>query len=201
MKKSILTLALVFTALLSFAQTGATTDNGERVILNTDGTWEYEKLDTSKVSEDRYSCESLITTEVDKVSGVSTVAAKEILIVSKDGGTNGVAFYPFISSSKNIIMSISAYGGSACIDDDAKMNVLFRDGSRIVLYNDAKFNCDRKFTLYFGGVFGKKKELNQLCEKEIETVRVWTSKGYVEETLDSDQSKELMSVLNCLRNN
>jgi len=81
------------------------------------------------------------------------------------------------------------------------MNVLFRDGSRIELINDGKFNCDAKFTQYFGGVFGKKKELEMFRTKEVETIRIWTSKSYVEEDFTSEQSKQLLHTVDCLLNN
>jgi len=36
--------------------------------------------------------------------------------------------------------------------------------------------------------------------KEIETMRVWTQKGYVEKDFSSDQSKQFMKTVDCLLN-
>jgi len=89
-------------------------------------------------------------------------------------------------------------GAGSCIDDTDKMNILFRDRSRFELVNNGKFNCESAFTLYFGGVFGKKKELEQLRTKEIEKMRIWTSKSYVEEEFTPENSKAFMKSLDCL---
>jgi len=203
MKKIIFTISiLAFTVLSTFAQTEATTNDGKKVILNDDGTWKYVETIVEKQEPVNSSdCSNYISTEVDKVTGKSTVAAKEMLIVSKDGGKNGFGFYIMKSDRGSIIFSIQAVGAGSCIDDDNKMNVLFRDGTRIELINDGKFNCDAKYTQYFGGVFGKKKELEMFRTKEVETIRIWTSKGYVEEDFTSEQSKQLLHTVDCLLNN
>lgn len=175
MKKLIFTISiLTFTVLSTFAQTDSGTSNSD--------------------------CKSYISTEVDKITGKSIVAAKEVLVVSKDG-KNGFGFYILKGNKESIIFSIQAVGSGNCIDDDNKMNVLFRDGSRIELINDGKFNCDAKFTQYFGGVFGKKKELEMFRTKEVETIRIWTSRGYVEEDFTYEQSKQLLNTVDCLLNN
>jgi hypothetical protein len=203
MKKIIFTISiLAFTVLSTFAQTEATTNDEKKVILNDDGTWKYVETSVEKQEPVNSSdCSNYISTEVDKVTGKSTVAAKEMLIVSKDGGKNGFGFIIMKSDRGSIIFSIQAVGAGNCIDDDNKMNVLFRDGTRIELFNDGKFNCDAKYTQYFGGVFGKKKELEMFRTKEVETIRIWTSKSYVEEDFTSEQSKQLLHTVDCLLNN
>jgi len=203
MKKIFFTISiLAFTVLSAFAQTEATTNDGKKVILNDDGTWKYVVTSIEKQAPVNSSdCSNYISTEVDKVTGKSIVAAKEMLIVSKDGGKNGFGFYILKSDRGSIIFSIQAVGAGNCIDDDDKMNVLFRDGTRIELVNDGDFNCDAKYTQYFGGVFGRKKELEMFRTKEVETIRIWTSDGYVEEDFNSEQSKQLLHTVDCLLNN
>ena len=201
MKKTILTLMVLVVSTFSLlAQTEATTKNGKKVILNDDGTWKY---DTTIVVEETVNleCSELISTETDKMTGKSSTAAKNTLIVSDDGGKNGFGIFLMNSSSGSIIFSIQAVGAGGCIDDDNKMNILFRDGTRLELVNNGKFNCKSKFTLYFGGSFGKKKQLEMLRTKEIETMRIWTSKSYVEKNFTSEQSKQLMKTVDCLLNN
>jgi len=68
------------------------------------------------------------------------------------------------------------------------------------LTNDSDFNCDAKYKQYFGSAFGKKKELEMFKSKEVETVRIWTSDGYVEEDFSPEQSKQLMRTVSCLTN-
>ena len=175
-------------------------DRNLSFFLNDDGTWKY---DTTIVVEETVNleCSELISTETDKMTGKSSTAAKNTLIVSNDGGKNGFGIFLMNSSSGSIIFSIQAVGAGGCIDDDNKMNILFRDGTRLELVNNGKFNCKSKFTLYFGGSFGKKKQLEMLRTKEIETMRIWTSKSYVEKDFTSEQSKQLMKTVDCLLNN
>ena len=66
------------------------------------------------------------------------------------------------------------------------------------MINNGKFNCDGHFTLYFGGIFGNKKELEMFKTKEVETMRVWTSKSYVEQDLEPDTSILLLRSFQCL---
>ncbi len=200
MNKFILSiLILTITSFSVFAQTEATTNDGKKVILNEDGTWKYSEV---TIAETKLSleCSDLISTKTDKMTGKSSTSSTETLIISDDGGKNGFGIY-FMDLSGTIVFSIQAVGAGSCIDDDNKMNVLFRDGTRLELINNAKFNCDAKFTLYFGGSFGKKKELEIFRTKEIETMRIWTSKSYVEKDFSSDQSKQFMKTIDCLMNN
>ncbi|WP_028873703.1 hypothetical protein [Psychroserpens burtonensis] len=201
MRKTILMLAVFTISTLSLiAQTEATTKDGKKVILNENGSWEYdENIKTEKsVTLD---CSKLISTDTDKMTGKSSTSSKKVLMVSKNGGKNGFGIFLMKGSSGTIIISTQAVGAGGCIDDDDKMNVLFRDGTRMELVNNGKFNCKSKFTLYFGNSFGKKKELEMLRTKEIETMRIWTSKSYVEEDFTPEQGKELMQTIVCLLNN
>ncbi|MEM6642621.1 MAG: hypothetical protein AAF616_06550 [Bacteroidota bacterium] len=181
------------------AQIKATTEKGKDVILKSDGTWEYVEQANSSGETLSLECADLTKTDTDKMTGKSTTGAKETLIVSEDGGKTGFGIYVF-KSQKSIIYSMQAVGAGSCIDDEDKVNILFRDGTRIELSNDAKFNCDAKFTLYFGGIFGKKRELELLTTKEIETMRIWTSKSYVEKDFSNEESKKLMAITACLNN-
>lgn len=200
MKKVIVSmLILTLVAFQSIAQTKATTEDGKKVILNQDGTWKY---DDSKEVKDTvsFACSDLIATETDKMTGKTSVASKNTLIISEDGGKTGFGFF-LMKGANSIIFSIQAVGAGSCIDDENKMNVLFKDGTRLTLQNDGKFNCDAKFTLYFGGSFGKKKQLEMFRTKEVETIRIWTSKSYVEKDFSAEQSKQLKQTVNCLINN
>lgn len=198
-------LSSLFTLILSvsFSQNiNATTDDGKKVLLKPDGTWEYveQKSQENSTVQDSGDCSKYIVTETDEVSGKTYTSAAKTTVVSKDGGKKGFGIYPMLGGNgKSIIVSIQAVGAGNCIDDDDKINILFRDGSRMELVSEGKFNCDAKATLYFGGVFGKKKQLEELCTKEVKVMRVWTSDGYVEETFESEQSVELMNTMNCLK--
>ncbi len=182
-----------------FAQTEATTNDGQKVILNDDGTWKYTKTTQTNYIVS-FECSDLISTETDKMTGHSITGAIKKLVISDDGSKNGFGIF-LLRASNTIIFNIHAVGAGGCIDDENKMNVLFRDGTRLELINDGDFNCDEEFTLYFGEAFGKKKQLEIFRTKEIETMRIWTTKSYVEKDFSSDQSKQLMKTIDCLMNN
>lgn len=196
MKKLILTFSIIAAAYSAFTQTEATTKDGRKVILNDNGTWKYAETTTTEIIV-KLDCVNLTSTETDKMTGKSTTASKETLIVSEDGGKTGFGIF-LINISGSLVFSIQAVGAGSCIDDDDKMNVLFRDGTRLELGNSGKFNCDGKFTLYMGGSFGKRKELEIFRTKEVETMRIWTSKSYVEKDFSTEQSKQLMKTVDCL---
>ena len=194
MKHLFIFTILIFTALTAIGQIEATTKDGKKVILNSDGTWKYDE--TIKETKTSFECDDLVVNDTDKVTGKTTRGSKESLIVSADG-KKGFRFYMF-EGTNSIILSTKVVGAGGCIDDTNKMNILFRDGSRLELVNNGKFNCESNFTLYFGGVFGKKKDLEQLKIKEIETMRIWTSKSYVEQDFTPENSKVFMKTLECL---
>lgn len=199
MKYLIFTISiLTFTVFSTFAQTEATTKDGKKVILNDDRTWKYAEATTAETTIS-LDCADLISTETDKMTGKSTTASKETLIISEDGGQTGFGIF-IMDISGPLVLSIQAVGAGNCIDDDNKMNVLFRDGTRLELINNGKFNCDGEFTLYLGGSIGKKKELEMFRTKEVETIRIWTSESYVEKDFSADQGKLLMKTVDCLLN-
>jgi len=198
MKKIILTLLIgLFATSLLLAQIEATTKDGRKAILYDDGTWKYAETSKAEISQVSFECADLVVTETDKMTGRISTSSKEVLAISDDGGKTGFGIF-CMKGSNSIIMIIQVVGAGSCINDDNKVNILFRDGSKLELSNDGKFNCDAKFTIYFGGIFQKKKELNELKTKEIETMRVWTTKSYVQKDFSNEQSKILMTTLKCL---
>ena len=193
-------LMVIITITFTFGQSQkATTENGKKVILNTDGTWKYdENVKISQPNLDSNDCSNWIKTEEDKVSGKSFTSIKEYLIISKDGGKNGFGITVMLSSSNTIILSVKVVGAGSCIDKGSKINILFTDGTRLEFATDGDFNCKGKATVYFGDIFGKKKVLEELKTKKIDIMRVWTSNSYVEEKFDNEQAEQFKNALNCL---
>ena len=144
-------------------------------------------------------CDTYTTVHTDKVDGTSTKIMTESIIVSADSksGLN----ITMINGGKSIILSIVAIGSSRCIDKGSKINVLFTDGTRLEIITDGTFNCKNNATVYFGGVFGKKYQKEELCAKDIDIMRVWTSAGYVEEKFSKEQADKFKNSLKCLSNN
>lgn len=200
--KKITTSLLMFLIAMTFAfgQTQkATAENGKKVILNFDGTWKYaDTVKTAQTYLNPNDCLNWIKTVEDKVSGKSFTSMKDYLVLSQDGGKKGFGINLMLSNSNSIIFSIKAAGAGSCIDKGAKINILFTDGTRMELASDGDFNCKGNSTIYFGGSFGEKSQLNEIKVKKIDIMRVWTSDSYVEQKFDPDQAEQFKNALNCL---
>ncbi len=200
MKKITMTLLTVLiTMTVAFGQTQeAITTDGKKVILNSDGSWNFAEVKKDTANVNSSNCSNWISSETDKVTGKTSTAAKNTLIVSTDGGKKGFGIFMMQSSNGGLILVIQAVGAGSCIDEGAKINILFIDGSRLELASDGKFNCKGKATVYFGDVFGKKSQLEELKTKKIQTMRVWTNDSYVEKDFTAENQAEFFNVINCL---
>ena len=199
MQKITLTLFAIIAAIsFSFGQSEeATTKSGKKVILNSDGTWKYAEEKKTAIPNNS-DCSNFIETTEDKMTGKKSTAAKSTIVVSTDGGKKGFGILLLQSSTGGLILSIQAVGAGSCVDEGNKINILFADGSKLELASEGKFNCKGNATVYFGGIFGKKRQLEELRTKKIQTMRVWTSDGYVEKDFTEDNSNEFMQTANCL---
>jgi len=198
MKKTILLFTILLISSFGlFAQTEATTKDGKKVTLNDNGTWIYaETSETEEIVS--FECADLISSETDKISGRTITGAIRRFLVANDARDYGFAM-TIMMGAGSLILNIKVVGASSCVDDDNKMNLLFRDGTRLELKNIEGFNCKSTFTVYFGGGMGNTKALHAIRTKEVETMRVWTSDGFVEKDFSSEQSKKFMKIFDCLR--
>jgi hypothetical protein len=200
--KKITTILMTFllTTTLALGQSQkATTEIGKKVILNGDGTWKYaDTVVSSSTYLDSNDCSNWIKTKEDKVSGKSFTTMKDYLVVSNDGGKKGLGISLMSTEKNSIILNIKAAGAGGCIDKGAKINILFTDETRLELATESDFNCKGNATVYFGDVFGKKKQLKELQTKKIDVMRVWTSDSYVEEKFEVEQAEQFKNVINCL---
>jgi hypothetical protein len=177
----------------------ATTKDGQKIILKPDKTWEYKENKIAAVSEPLGDCSKYTETATDRMTDRVYSSGKESVIVSDDRGKTGIAI-SLITSGSSLIFSIKAVDkDSGCIDENAAVLILFTDGSKITLKSDGKFNCDGKVTVYFGGVFGRRDDLEELSTKKIKAMRVNTRKSLVEEDFTDSQATELFNQINCLR--
>lgn len=193
-----LTLMLTMLTMMSAgAETPATTQDGRTVVLHDDHTWSEVSSVTPVEPRGPKSCEDLVETQVDKMTGNRTTMGKTPIIVSDDGKTGVISMV--FTTSTSLIWSLRAIGASKCVDDDNKANLLFLDGSRLELENDGKFNCDESLVIYFGGPFGKRNEQAILAQRELDTIRVWTHGGFVERAFTPEQRADLRQTFACLK--
>lgn len=189
-------IAVLFSLGLT-AQKYATTDEGEKVILHDNGTWEYDDNDGKNEDEGiPGNCSTYIVTDADKMTGESSTSTIREIIVSEDGGNTGLIFSGFYKDGQFSLL-FNAHGASLCMEPGSEISILFRDGSKLNLQNDHKYNCENKGAVYFGGRWGKKKELQKMLKKEIETIRVYKTNGYVQEDFTKANSIDFMETLKC----
>jgi hypothetical protein len=179
----------------------ATTTDGRTVELRADGTWSYrEEMKAAAVAPaaEPLSCDALVVERADQMTGNSTRFLKKGIGLS--GGDDTVLILGLFSmqDGEALAWTLTAIGAGPCVDEDDKINVLFRDGSRLELENDGDFACDRKSTVYFGGPFGKQASAQRLAQDEVATIRVWTRGQYVQKDLPAAESKKLMAAFGCL---
>lgn len=188
-------VVFMLTSISAFSQIEATTTDGKKVLLNSNGTWSY-KNETSSKTDNLTVCDSLVEMITDKVSGESYLTMKKSLLISKDE-KNGFLVWMSKSKQGNLIIRFKIYGAGSCVEKDTKINILYRDGSRQELNANNDFNCEQTAVVYFGGVFGKTKIQDEFKLKEIETLRIWTSKSYHQEDFTKENSIEFRNLVNC----
>lgn len=193
--KQILLISFLVCSLVSCNNSnGVKSVSSENLPQNDSNKTTVEKTE-KKVS---FTCEDLIQSVTDKVTGKSRTQTAESIFVSSDQET-GFSLYLMVTDSKTLVFNISVLSETLrCVDEGDEANILFRDGSRLTLKSAGDFNCEGSFTVYFGDVFGKKKELRQLMEKEIETMRVWGRGKEEEQDFSEEDSKRLLTVFKCL---
>ncbi len=109
MKKPLLLLTFFFSILITHAQIKAVTNNGDEVILNTDGTWKYvndslndagkSKVDTSKISYNKNAAASFLV-KSNRVSYGVYLDPKKWSFEKKTG--DGASEYEFHTREKDL---------------------------------------------------------------------------------------------------
>lgn len=140
------------------------------------------------------SCEDLVIQKYDKVTGKTDVYGKPMYINNSD--EKGGIVINLIKRSKKIDFVISI--GNVCVDDSDKINILFRDGSRLELENQAEYNCTGIHMQVLGGNRRRREILKEFVEKEIEILRVHTRTSYIERSFKHAESVQFQKTLQCL---
>jgi hypothetical protein len=203
MQKITLTLLVIIATISSsFGQTQeAKTNSGKKVILNSDGTWKY--IEENKITTDsskKSDCSNFIQTIEDKMDGEKTTYSKNLISVPNFNENKKFVLSLSLGPNNEIIFLIIAVG-AGCIEEKNKINILFTDGSRLQLFSNDEFNCKGETTLYFGGIFGRTKELQELKTKKIQTMRIATTDTYFEKDFTDENSNEFFQTINCLSKN
>lgn len=145
-------------------------------------------------------CDSMIRVEMDKMTNRPDVSGRQLITLSTDDGKTGVQILPILNRDKHVVLAITVFGKSACLDEKDQVIFLFRDKKRTTVNNSAPFNCQGTVLLLLQGMLGKKKILNDLISKEIEAIRVPSGNISMDFDLTVDQSVALKKMITCLAN-
>lgn len=141
---------------------------------------------------------SIVTLTVDQFTGKSNWSNTQNMIISSDG-KEGMGMILLMSDDKyKTIIWVTTSTRVGCVDKNDKIELVFTDSTRMTLYAESNFNCKGKATCYFGGIFGKKKEMEKLASTPIQMIRVHGSTTLHSETLTTEFSQYFMNVFSCL---
>jgi hypothetical protein len=203
MKHSIVIIIItLITSTTAQTQTlNATTDKGEKVKLNSNGTWDYEENSKKyeEFSYDTSACSKWIEIVDKDKNGDKFATMKDFLIISKDRAANGFGIN-LILSRKIIILNVTTRVNSeyVCVEKGAKLEILFSDSTKIELKSIEDTNCKGKAKVIFDGNFADNIHLNEILSKKIGSIRVWINNNFVEHKFEELQSYQFNNVLKCL---
>lgn len=201
-----------------FAQTEeATTKSGKKVILFADGTWKYAddmKPAETKPAPDKpkqsikekqdnrtaipEGCDDIFDISEEKKSGLTTISTKNMIIVAEDNSGKEIDILLQRNSKGIITIIIKPIGAGDCIGEGNMVSFSFENGSKTDLSHDGSPNCKNEITISLGGSFGKKKQLEELAAKKVKSIKAWTQKGIVQQTLSAENQEQFMRAINCL---
>lgn len=188
MQKILFTTLLVFISFVSFSQIKATTEDGKEVLLMRDGTWQYADKPAKSVSFD---CASLTKTTSDGSS------SNDVLWVEGQGGKR-IGIVLTKSKDGSIALLLNPDGASNCTQKGSAINITYRDGKTLKLSNDMEANCNKRVSSALGTPTRDNATINDLKNKEIASMNVFTKEGSVMATFDPQQSKIFLNTLWCM---
>lgn len=196
MKKRLL-LLLALSAISGYSQETLVRANGQKITINENGTWKYQN---STLKTDENDCAKYIKTSVNPETGLINASAIKQLTLSKDNGETGLSIVLMnTKDNTTTIFSIKTIDIN-CIYDKTKIAIVFSDGSSSQITSNGSYNCEGRTTLYFGGVFGGKENLQQLASKDINTIMIATETGIVSYEFNENEAQIIKNTLNCLSN-
>lgn len=196
MKKRLL-LLLTLSTISGYSQETLVRTNGQKIIINENGTWNYQK---STLKTDNNDCAKYIKTSINPETGLINVSAINQLTLSKDKGKTGLSIVLMnTKDNTTTIVSIKTIETN-CIIEKTKIAIIFSDGSSSQITSNGSYNCEGRTTLYFGGLFGGNENLQQLATKDINTIMIATETGVISYKFSNHEAEIVKNTLNCLSN-
>lgn len=177
-----------------FAQAEATTKDGRKVLLNSNGTWAY------------FDCAAFIKTET-YTGGKVMTSAKENIKITKDGKT-GLEII-LLQGSESLIIRLSPIVRQVkCVSKNNILKLDFTDGTSRSLTHMNDIDCGGNFNVYLGKSLGNTADLEALKTKKIKKIAIQYTDTkddaivkYFEDHVVSDSEATLIQrTINCLTN-
>lgn len=211
--KLILLLPFLMIQIVNSQTQKATTESGIKVILNSDGTWDFdrEKVEQKKISIlDTIDCSKWITSEIDKPSGKSEKYFWLDLGNDVQERSISLIFKKSYKGHLEIDINVKDYGEeggtSRCINVPNIYFLTSKD-ERIVVYDfdqdltKSEYPCDG-FKIFVGGVYKGNSRIDDLRVSKIKMIRVYDDFQNEKEPSDfflsEKEQEELWIKLNCL---
>lgn len=182
-------------ALNGLAQTEATTSKGEKVVLNTDGTWMYAD------------CSELLKTTT-KANGSKSVSSKDDIVSFSDNKENSIKL--FLMKTGNIVaMNFSPENSEViCVNKNAISDIEFTDGTKISINNMGDLDCEGNFSYFLSAEIGTLKELEMFKSKKIKSISIEysdTENGKIikftrKSSFTDKDGEKIMRTIQCLSN-
>ena len=193
----------------------ATTEDGRKVILNKDGTWQYVVVPDSTQNKTNknpnisntpqgvavlndFRCEDIIRTRMNVQTQQDNLALSEPLIISEEGDEKEFSMLLGVNSSRTYTWDLTISRTKGCATETPMVVLTFVDNSSIRLPVKNDFVCDKKISMFLSKGLGNKGDLKALRTKPIRSIDVETRSGHIVEDLSLEQGVMLQKAFICL---
>jgi hypothetical protein len=143
-------------------------------------------------------CDNYISPEEDKTTGDKMYAAKDFIIITKDGDTTLQLLSMLINDQKSLVLSLTTIKKIKCVDPSDEIHFLFDDKTKYDLSGNQEYNCEGAFSIYLGDLKKNDDLLKLLLTKKVASIRLYCRAGVLDVDLSKSDSDELSQEINCL---
>lgn len=148
-----------------------------------------------QIKIDSSDCKNWVISDTDKYTGQTMIAGSETIITDND--IEGIKITPFDDKErKNVFILIKVFGNDNCLEKNTEVNFLFQNGEKINLESDNDFNCEGKFTIFFGKY--QENILNTFLNQKIKSMRVKAQKKHFDYNLNEGAANQFLLTVNCM---
>jgi hypothetical protein len=141
------------------------------------------------------SCSALVNIQRD-LSGEKYVALSKEIYLSDD--KTGFKFVLRKTKKSPVTWTTTILQSGYCLEEEAKIFIIFQNGGRIQIPGDGKANCNGTYELMFGGESGKEEILETLKTTPIMGIRLDTKKGPVNQELSEEAKLRFQAAVGCM---